>query len=152
MSSLDEGVETNAGLTFKLLRESGHKANLTVYYEAGIQWRDWSGTWGVMTGKGINKQIERAYGVLASRYRPGDKIILIGYSRGAYAARSLAGVIDYVGWCARIRQRCGRCGKHIATIKPALNRRPQRGFANYIVILMCRLRRLRFGIQSRRWA
>lgn len=97
MSSLDEGVETNAGLTFKLLRESGHKANLTVYYEAGIQWRDWSGTWGVMTGKGINKQIERAYGVLASRYRPGDKIILIGYSRGAYAARSLAGVIDYVG-------------------------------------------------------
>lgn len=97
MSSLETGRETNAGLTFKLLQEAGRKANLTVYYEAGIQWRDWSGTWGVMTGKGINKQIERAYGVLASRYRTGDKIILIGYSRGAYAVRSLAGVIDYVG-------------------------------------------------------
>ena len=34
---------------------------------------------------------------LASRYRPGDRIFLIGYSRGAYAARSLAGVIDRVG-------------------------------------------------------
>lgn len=97
MSSLEEGQETNAGLTFKLLREAGHQANLTVYYEAGIQWRDWAGTWGVMTGKGINRQIERAFGVLASRYRDGDKIILIGYSRGAYAVRSLAGVIDYVG-------------------------------------------------------
>ena len=97
MSSLEPGRETNAGLTFKLLREASRTANLTVYYEAGIQWRDWKSTWSVMTGKGINGQIERGYGVVASRYRPGDKIVLIGYSRGAYAARSLAGVIDVVG-------------------------------------------------------
>ncbi|MDX8347492.1 DUF2235 domain-containing protein [Cognatiyoonia sp. IB215446] len=107
MSSLEPGAETNAGLTFKLLREVSQSANLTVYYEAGIQWRDWRGTWGVMTGKGINRQIERAYGVVASRYRPGDDIILIGYSRGAYAVRSLAGVIDLVGLvkadCATVR-------------------------------------------------
>jgi uncharacterized protein (DUF2235 family) len=97
MSTLAEGMETNAGLLFKLLREEGRHANLTVYYEAGVQWRDWSGTWGVMTGKGINRQIERAYGVLASRWREGDRIMLVGYSRGAYAVRSLAGVIDIVG-------------------------------------------------------
>lgn len=97
MSSLDKGRETNAGLTFRLLQEASLQANLNVYYEAGIQWRDWSGTWGVMTGKGINRQIERAYGVLASRYKLGDRIVLIGYSRGAYAVRSLAGVIDHVG-------------------------------------------------------
>ena len=107
MSSLSAGCETNAGLTFKLLTEVSRTANLTVYYEAGIQWRDWSGTWGVMTGKGINLQIERAYGVVASRYRPGDQIILIGYSRGAFAVRSLAGVIDMVGLvradCATVR-------------------------------------------------
>ena len=97
MSSLDEGFETNAGLTFKLLRESGHTANLTLHYEAGIQWRDWRSTLDVLTGKGLNRQIQRAYGVLASRWRPGDRIILIGYSRGAFAVRSLAGVIDVVG-------------------------------------------------------
>ena len=97
MSSLRDGRETNAGLTLRLLQERGRTSNLTIYYESGIQWRDWSGTWSVMTGKGINKQIERAYGVLASRYRPGDKIVLIGYSRGAYAVRSLAGVIGFVG-------------------------------------------------------
>lgn len=107
MSSLEPGRETNAGLTFKLLKEVSRSANLTVYYEAGIQWRDWRGTWGVMTGKGINRQIERAYGVVASRYRAGDQIVLVGYSRGAYAVRSLAGVIDLVGLvkadCATVR-------------------------------------------------
>jgi uncharacterized protein (DUF2235 family) len=96
-SSLSLGHESNAGITFKLLNEVSARTNLTVYYEAGIQWRDWSGTWDVITGKGINRQIKRAYGVIASRYRPGDKIILIGYSRGAYAVRSLAGVIDGIG-------------------------------------------------------
>lgn len=96
-SSLEFGCETNAGITFKLLTEASQNANMTVYYEAGIQWRDWAGTWDVMTGKGINRQIKRAYGVLSSRYRDGDKIILVGYSRGAYAVRSLAGVIDIVG-------------------------------------------------------
>ena len=97
MSSLAPGHESNAGLTYKLMREMGTRANLTLYYEAGVQWRDWNGTLTVMMGKGISRQIERTYGWLASRYRPGDGIILIGYSRGAYAARSLAGIIDQVG-------------------------------------------------------
>lgn len=97
MSSLAAGHETNAGLTFKLIREAGQQANITVYYEAGIQWRDWRSTWDVMAGRGTNRLIRRAYGVLASRYRAGDRIILVGYSRGAFAARSLAGVIDRVG-------------------------------------------------------
>ena len=97
MSSLAPGHESNAGLTYKLMREMGTRANLTLYYDAGVQWRDWNGTLTVMMGKGINRQIERTYGWRASRYRPGDGIILIGYSRGAYAARSLAGIIDQVG-------------------------------------------------------
>ena len=51
----------------------------------------------VIQGRGLNRQIRRAYGFLASRYRPGDRIFLFGYSRGAYAVRSLAGVIDRIG-------------------------------------------------------
>ena len=97
LSTLQEGCETNVGLIYKLLDELGPSAKQTVYYESGIQWRDWKGGWDVMTGKGINRQIRRAYGALASRYRPGDSIIFVGYSRGAYAVRSLAGVIDRVG-------------------------------------------------------
>lgn len=97
MSTLQPGCETNVGLTYKLLQEAGAGAAMSIYYEAGLQWQDWRGGVDVMTGRGINRQIRRAYGALASRYRPGDRIFLLGYSRGAYAVRSLAGVIDRVG-------------------------------------------------------
>lgn len=95
MSSLKAGCETNAGLTFRLLEEVG--APVSVYYEAGVQWQDWRSAHHVMMGRGMNRQIKRAYGYLASRYRAGDRIYFFGYSRGAYAVRSLAGVIDTVG-------------------------------------------------------
>lgn len=93
-STLEPGMESNAGLTYKLLKEVGRTS---LYYEAGIQWEAWMSTWDVVSGRGINRQIRRAYGYLASRYRVGDRIFLLGFSRGAYAARSLAGIIDRVG-------------------------------------------------------
>lgn len=95
LSSLEPGYETHAGKTYRLCREMG--ADVSVYYEAGVQWPSWRATLDVLLGRGINRQIRRAYGFLASRYRPGDQIFLMGYSRGAYAVRSLAGVIDMVG-------------------------------------------------------
>ena len=95
LSTLERGHETHAGVTYRLCREIG--GNVSVYYEAGVQWHSWRGTLDVSMGRGINRQIRRAYGYLASRYRPGDKIFLFGYSRGAYAVRSLAGVIDRIG-------------------------------------------------------
>lgn len=97
MSSLRPGHESNAGQTFRLLREGGKKSTLSLYYEPGIQWTSWAQSRDVIQGKGLNRQIRRAYGFLASRWRPGDRIFLFGYSRGAYAVRSLAGVIDRVG-------------------------------------------------------
>lgn len=97
MSALRDGWETNAGLAFKLITEGGPRAHRTVYYEPGIQWTDWRSLPDVTQGRGLSRQIRRAYGWLASRYRPGDRIFLLGYSRGAFAVRSLAGVIDRVG-------------------------------------------------------
>lgn len=95
MSSLEEGMETNAGRTYRLLCEGGVEGS--VFYEAGLQLTRWQNAPDILMGRGINRQIRRAYGMLASRYRPGDRIFLFGYSRGAYAVRSLAGVIDRVG-------------------------------------------------------
>jgi uncharacterized protein (DUF2235 family) len=97
MSSLDPGMETNAGRTFRLLCEARRAAQVRLYYEPGIQWEGWRRMMDVAQGRGINRQIRRAYGWLASHYREGDRIFLFGYSRGAYAVRSLAGVIDRVG-------------------------------------------------------
>ena len=97
MSSLAPGEETNAGMTYKLLRESGGRAQTSLRYEEGVQFLRWRDALDVIEGRGIDRQIRRAYGFIASRYRPGDRIILFGYSRGAYAVRSLAGVIDQIG-------------------------------------------------------
>ncbi|KUJ80922.1 hypothetical protein AVO45_05415 [Ruegeria marisrubri] len=95
MSTLEPGCETNAGRTYRLLQEMG--GQVSVFYEAGVQWTNWKTTPDVMMGRGINRQIRRAYGYLASRYKPGDRIFLMGYSRGAFGVRSLAGVIEKVG-------------------------------------------------------
>lgn len=101
MSTLDEGEETNVGLIYKLLDEAARDKRIGILYEAGNQWEDWSKTMDIIEGRGINRQIRRIYGWLASRYRPGDRIFLIGFSRGAFAVRSLAGVIGQVGLLTR---------------------------------------------------
>ncbi|CUH39090.1 hypothetical protein JSE7799_01810 [Jannaschia seosinensis] len=94
LSSLEAGQETSIGLVYKLLdAETDH----SLYYEPGIQWRGWQNVDEVMAGVGINHQIRRAYAFLAQRYAPGDQVFLLGYSRGAYAVRALAGMIDRVG-------------------------------------------------------
>ena len=126
MSSLKDGCETNAGRTYKILCEMAPSQHLSLRYEHGVQWHHWRSTMDVITGKGINRQIRRAYGFLASRYRKGDRIFLLGFSRGAFAARSLAGVIDRVGLLKRehatvrnIRQiyRHYECSPHSETAK-----------------------------------
>ena len=101
LSTLQLGQEGNAGLLFQLLSGAGRSVHRTLYYEPGLQWEGWRHGIDLVTGKGLNRQIVHAYGWLASHYREGDRIFLFGYSRGAYAVRSLAGVIDRVGLIRR---------------------------------------------------
>lgn len=101
LASLESGQPTNAGMTWVLLNEARAGARLSLYYEPGLQWQGWRHALDLAAGRGINHQIRRAYGFLASRYRPGDRIFLFGYSRGAYAVRSLAGLIDRMGLLRR---------------------------------------------------
>ncbi len=52
---------------------------------------------GGLTGFGMSSRIKRAYKYLSANYSIGDNIYLFGFSRGAFAARSLAGFVDAVG-------------------------------------------------------
>ncbi|MGP1382704.1 MAG: DUF2235 domain-containing protein [Thainema sp.] len=54
-------------------------------------------------GRGIDYHIQEAYGFLALNYNPGDEIYLLGFSRGAYTVRSLAGFIYNSGLLKRER-------------------------------------------------
>jgi hypothetical protein len=49
------------------------------------------------TGLGITANIIDCYAALIRLYRDGDQVFLIGFSRGAYTVRSLAGVMSYCG-------------------------------------------------------
>lgn len=46
------------------------------------------------TGYGLEKNVMDGYRFLVHNYEPGDDIYLFGFSRGAYTARSLAGMIN----------------------------------------------------------
>ncbi|MCX7004763.1 MAG: DUF2235 domain-containing protein [bacterium] len=48
-------------------------------------------------GFGISDNIKEGYKCLVSNYEKGDEVFIFGFSRGAYSARSLAGLIRNVG-------------------------------------------------------
>ncbi len=48
-------------------------------------------------GRGLEDNIKDGYRFIANNYEPGDEIYLFGFSRGAFTARSLAGLIEWVG-------------------------------------------------------
>ena len=49
------------------------------------------------TGKGLQKNVNDAYSYLMETYEEGDRIFLFGFSRGAFTARSLAGMLYKCG-------------------------------------------------------
>jgi uncharacterized protein (DUF2235 family) len=48
-------------------------------------------------GEGLFKKVKDGYSAIASSYKPGDAIYIFGFSRGAYTARCLAGMIANCG-------------------------------------------------------
>lgn len=55
---------------------------------------------GLATGYGLDDNVMKAYHFLIDNYEDGDNIFLFGFSRGAYTARVLAGLIHKVGLLA----------------------------------------------------
>lgn len=48
-------------------------------------------------GGGLNEIVREGYLFISTNYTPGDEIFIFGFSRGAFAARSIAGLIDDIG-------------------------------------------------------
>jgi len=69
------------------------------YYHPGVGteggWfrRTAGGAW----GHGLSQNIQSGYHWLARHYQPGDRIFLVGFSRGAYTVRSLGGLLTRCG-------------------------------------------------------
>ncbi len=59
------------------------------------QW--WTRTIGLAFGYGLSDNVADAYQFLMKTFRPGDHVYVFGFSRGAYTARALCGLLHLVG-------------------------------------------------------
>lgn len=59
---------------------------------------------GLAIGTGLERNVEEGYNFLMETWEPGDRVFLIGFSRGSYTARVLAGMLHAVGLIPRANQ------------------------------------------------
>lgn len=57
----------------------------------------WTRVIGLAFGYGISDNVAEAYQFLMRTFEPGDRVYIFGFSRGAYTARSLGGMLHAVG-------------------------------------------------------
>ncbi|OAG45730.1 hypothetical protein AYO21_00366 [Fonsecaea monophora] len=70
-----------------------------IYYQPGVGTGIGDRIRGGVYGAGLSANIRAAYAFLAHNYdpNPGDEIFFFGFSRGAYTARSIAGLVTKLG-------------------------------------------------------
>lgn len=68
-----------------------------VYYSQGVGTKRGETARGGITGWGVDDEIIEAYTWLIQNFEDGDEIFIFGFSRGAYTARSLSGLICKCG-------------------------------------------------------
>jgi uncharacterized protein (DUF2235 family) len=83
-----------------------------VYYDPGVGTAASPAAWtsaarglsrlgGLALGRGLRQNLGEAYTYLMNVWRPGDKVFVFGFSRGAYTARALCGMLYRVGLLRR---------------------------------------------------
>jgi uncharacterized protein (DUF2235 family) len=89
---------TNVWRSRLLVRDTDAAGNAQdAYYEEGVGTKRFERLRGGALGRGLDANLRNAYQWLMSRYDDGDEIYLFGFSRGAYTARSLGGLIGRCG-------------------------------------------------------
>ncbi|MFI8089363.1 DUF2235 domain-containing protein [Streptomyces sp. NPDC086080] len=68
-----------------------------VYYHSGVGTHRRDRLRGGAFGAGLSRNVMDAYRFLVETYEPGDELFLFGFSRGAFTARSLAGLVRNSG-------------------------------------------------------
>lgn len=85
----------------ELPEQAGGPAAQIKYYDPGVGTHLGSILTGGMLGNGLTENVREGYAWLIRHWRPDDQLFLFGFSRGAYTARSLAGMI---GKCGILRE------------------------------------------------
>jgi len=81
-------------------RDPNKKWHQLVYYDSGVGTGNLSGSEQRRqggTGAGLAENVIEAYNFIVLNYEPGDEIFCFGFSRGAYTARAVAGLVTDIG-------------------------------------------------------
>lgn len=101
-------VEGDLSNVLKLYRMAEQTDAQRVFYDTGVGTIGNDSSWSrlrqkvgsilaMATGAGLDDNIVDAYRFICSAYEEGDRIFLFGFSRGAYTARAVAGLIHMLG-------------------------------------------------------
>lgn len=92
------GAPTNVTkLALGLAPEDGGGAGQLLHYEKGVGTRRFEHLRGGAFGLGLSRNVQACYRFLVASYEPGDSLYFFGFSRGAFTARSLAGLVRNAG-------------------------------------------------------
>lgn len=88
--------DTNVRKLYLLLKDD---ASQLKYYDSGVgtDGTPFEHFFGGTMGDGLFQKVQDGYAFLSYVWDPGDEIFILGFSRGAYTARSLAGMIVLFG-------------------------------------------------------
>jgi uncharacterized protein (DUF2235 family) len=94
----DPGSETNVSKLSKLVAaHSLDGVEQKTYYDPGVGTKPFEKVLGGAIGMGLSLNVRQAYGWLLENYVDDDEVYIFGFSRGAYTARSLGGLIAGCG-------------------------------------------------------
>jgi uncharacterized protein (DUF2235 family) len=84
-------------LALAIAREDDKGTQQLVHYQRGVGTRTWERLRGGALGIGLSRNVRECYASLVENYEPGDELFFFGFSRGAFTARSLAGLVRNSG-------------------------------------------------------
>jgi uncharacterized protein (DUF2235 family) len=94
-NQIGAGNLTNVAKLFEMLEKNDPGSQLT-YYDPGVGTLA-AGTMSLLIerafGVGLKDNLAQAYRYVMQHWRPGDAIYIFGFSRGAYTARAVAGML-----------------------------------------------------------
>lgn len=108
LDGTSNGPETGATNVSRIYDIARKCDDQLCYYDAGVGTmgargaitvfgQTWTKAAGLISGFGLSENIQEAYAWLSQRYQAGDAIYVFGFSRGAYTARALTGMLRKVG-------------------------------------------------------
>ncbi|OOG25396.1 hypothetical protein B1C78_06680 [Thioalkalivibrio denitrificans] len=102
---IEKGANTNVYKLFEAVPKVHQGIRQEKHYVPGVGNRWYNRITGGAFGVGLDRLIKQGYRALVDHYEEGDRIFVIGFSRGAYSARSLVGMIRNAGLTHRSHRR-----------------------------------------------